>query len=165
VVTRDRQGAEQLAQRYAWAAGAAPNGEASFARLALGAELVARLEAFGRSEAPFECCGIGIGPAGEVAEFHPLLNVHEQPVTRYEIGAADQLRIFLRAEERGWGVTLVFHTHPATEAYPSETDVQLAGWPDAVYAIMSLADLEAADLRAFRIVAREITELTVLTTG
>lgn len=110
-----------------------------------------RLQAFGRTMSPHECCGVGIGPPGEVREFHPVENVHESPVTRYEISAADQLRLYRRAEERGWDVTLVFHTHPATDPVPSATDRALAGWPAAVYAILGLGG-ERADLRAWRIV-------------
>lgn len=117
-----------------------------------------QLEAFGRAMAPNECCGVGIGPPGEVAEFHPVPNTHETPVTRYQIAADDQLRIYKRALERDWDITLVFHTHPATEAYPSATDIGLASWPDAVYAILSLAD-DAPHLRAFRIVDGRVAEL------
>jgi proteasome lid subunit RPN8/RPN11 len=124
-------------------------------------ELWEELVAFGRAEKPKECCGIGIGPTGEVTEFHQLENVHEEPVTRYEISARDQLRLHLHAEDQGWDTTLVFHTHPATEPYPSATDLALAGWPDAVYAIMGLADPDAPILRAYRIVGGEVTELAV----
>ncbi|MBC7643580.1 MAG: M67 family metallopeptidase, partial [Thermoleophilia bacterium] len=127
-------------------------------RLVLPTDLYDRLVAFGQTVAPEECCGIGIGPTGEIAEFHPLVNVHHEPVTRYEASAADQLRLYLRADERGWDTTFVFHTHPATEPYPSVTDVALAAWPDAVYAILGLAN-EQPLLRAYRIIDEVITEL------
>jgi proteasome lid subunit RPN8/RPN11 len=123
-------------------------------------ELLERMVAHGRAWAPKECCAVGIGPVGEVAEFHELDNVHETPVTRYEIASADQLRLHLRCEDEGWDTTLVFHTHPATEPYPSATDLQLAGWPDATYAIMGLAGEEPL-LRAYRIVDGVVTELAV----
>ena len=123
-----------------------------------------RMVAHGRTWAPRECCGIGIGPFGTVAEFHELDNVHETPVTRYEIASRDQLRLHLRAEGEGWETTLVFHTHPATEPYPSATDLALAGWPDAVYAIMGLSG-EAPLLRAYRIVDGIVDELDVAVAG
>lgn len=114
-----------------------------------------------RSTEPEECCGIGIGPVGSVAEFHPLANVHEQPVTRYEIASSDQLHLHLRAEDNEWETTLVFHSHPATEPYPSATDLSLAGWPDAIYAIMGLAGDEP-ELRAFRLRDGQVEELAVV---
>lgn len=116
------------------------------------------LEDFARAAAPLECCGIGIGPPGTVAEFHPLPNVHEQPHTRYEIAADDQLRAYRRALERDWEITLVFHSHPQSEAFPSATDRRLAAWPDAVYAIMSLAE-EPPTLRGFHIADGSVQEL------
>jgi proteasome lid subunit RPN8/RPN11 len=124
-------------------------------------ELWSAMVAHARAAAPEECCAIGIGPAGTVAEFHALANVHEQPVTRYEIDARDQLRLHLRAEVERWETTLVFHSHPATEPVPSITDTTLAGWPDAVYAILSLADPEAPLLRAWSIVDGASRELAV----
>jgi len=156
-----RCSAGSLQAAFGWTAGeGSPAVATATDRLVLPTELTGRLTAFGRALSPAECCGIGIGPAGEIAEFHAVPNVHEQPVTRYEVPAADQLRIYLRAEARGWGITFVFHTHPATEPYPSATDVALAAWPDAVYAIMGLAG-DAPTLRAYRIVDEVVVELPV----
>lgn len=123
-------------------------------------ELLERFVAHAAAAAPNECCGVGLGPTDEVLEFHELDNVHETPVTRYEIAPADQLRLFLQAEDQGWDTTLVFHSHPATEPYPSATDLALAGWPDATYAILGLAGAEPL-LRAYRIRDGVVTELTV----
>jgi proteasome lid subunit RPN8/RPN11 len=144
------------------ATAAPPEGEPG---LVLTPKLWERLQAFGLTEKPQECCGIGLGPVGEVREFHPVENVHEQPVTRYEISSKDQLRLYRRAEEMGWEITLVFHTHPATEPEPSVTDRALAGWPAAVYAILGLAEPSAPKLRAWRILDDAVTELAVQGAG
>ena len=162
MVTADAAAAAAgLQQRFGWTAGESTSITQTQGRLVLPPELSRKLTAFGRTLRPEECVGIGIGPAGTIAEFHALPNVHPEPVTRYEVSAADQLRLYLRADERGWDTTFVFHTHPATEPLPSQTDITLAAWPDAVYAIMGLADPEVPVLRAYRIVDREITELLV----
>ncbi|MCW2949510.1 MAG: Mov34/MPN/PAD family protein [Thermoleophilia bacterium] len=155
---------DSLAALYGWqgegviATASPADGEPG---LSLNPKLWERLQAFGLTEKPHECVGVGLGPRGEVREFHPVENVHEQPVTRYEIAAGDQLRLYRRAEEHGWEITLVFHTHPATEPEPSQTDRALAGWPDAVYAILGLADVARPTLRAWRIVGDQVTELPV----
>lgn len=158
--------AESLAALFGWQGegvrvSAEPEGDAP--GLVLVPRLWERLQAFGLTEQPRECCGVGIGPVGEVREFHPLENVAAEPITRYEISAADQLRIHKRAAARDWDVTLVFHTHPATEPVPSVTDRTLAAWPDAVYAILGLGGADP-DLRAWRIrggVDGEVTQLPV----
>jgi proteasome lid subunit RPN8/RPN11 len=129
--------------------------------LSLTPKLWERLQAFGLTEKPHECVGVGLGPVGEVREFHPVENIHEEPVTRYEISSKDQLRLYRRAEEQGWEITLVFHTHPATEPEPSVTDRSLAGGPAAVYAILGLADPVRPKLRAWQIVDDAVAELAV----
>ncbi|MCW2959830.1 MAG: Mov34/MPN/PAD family protein [Thermoleophilia bacterium] len=138
-----------------------PLGRTTATRFDVSPELWEQLVTLARAEKPKECCGVGIGPVGEVARFHALENVHEEPITRYEISSKDQLRVHLEAEDNGWDVTLVFHSHPATEPYPSATDLALAGWPDAVYAIIGMADPDQPLLRAYRIVDAVITELDV----
>lgn len=154
--------AEDLSARFGWRAsedesagvGTTPSGP-----VVIPAGLREKLLAFASDAAPNECCGIGIGPSGRIAEFHPLPNTHETPVTRYHIAPGDQMRVFKSALERDWDFTLVFHSHPATEPYPSVTDVSLAGWPDAVYIIAGLAG--GPRLRAYRIVGGQISELEI----
>lgn len=155
-----------LEPRFGWSAAEAgePPARVGGGGLHLPASLRERLVAFARSGAPCEVCGVGIGLTGEVAEFCPVANVHESPETRYEIGADDQIRLYRRAVDHGWETTLVFHSHPATEAWPSATDVALAAWPDAVYAIASLAGDEPV-IRAFTIVRGTIAEVEVRDQG
>jgi proteasome lid subunit RPN8/RPN11 len=131
------------------------------AAFAVTAPLWHAMLAHARAAAPEECCAVGIGEPGHVRELHLVPNVHPTPVTRYEIASADQLAVFQRGMEHGWDTTLVFHSHPATEPVPSATDRQLAAWPDAVYAILSLANPVAPLLRAWRISDGAAVELPV----
>lgn len=128
------------------------------------APLWERMQAFGLTMSPSECCAVGIGPIGELREFIPLEKAHEMPVTRCGISVADQLRIHQRCEERGWDVVLVFRTHPASEPEPSPTDRALAGWPGAVYAILGLGEA-APRLRSWRIATGEVVELIAADPG
>lgn len=114
-----------------------------------------------RAAAPEECCAVGIGEPGAVRELHLVRNVHPSPVTRYEIDAADQLAVYQRALARDWDVTLVFHSHPATEPVPSATDRALAAWPDALYAILSLAQPDQPLVRAWRINEANVLEVPI----
>ena len=65
----------------------------------------------------------------------------------------------MEIEKRGWQVAAIYHSHTRSPAYPSQTDVNLAFYPDALYMIVSLQDLEQPELRAFRIVDRQIDEV------
>ncbi len=71
--------------------------------------------------------------------------------------------VFELAESRGDDLSIVYHSHPATEAYPSQTDInianELAGWfPSGIWVITSLAGDEPV-MRAFRIEANAVEEL------
>jgi proteasome lid subunit RPN8/RPN11 len=86
-----------------------------------------------------------------------MSNLDASPVS-YRLDAREQLQAFERIEDEGLELVGIVHTHTHSEAYPSETDVNLAFYPDAAYLIMSLTDRDRPELRAFRIVDEAITE-------
>ncbi|HET8524932.1 MAG TPA: M67 family metallopeptidase [Thermomicrobiales bacterium] len=114
--------------------------------------------AHARAEAPRECCGVIVGPPGDLRELHRLTNTY-QGIDFYEPDAAELYRVYMEADARGWDIQVIYHSHPVSPAYPSPRDVQHAGWPSAVYVICSLEHSEHPRLRAFRIVDEKITEL------
>lgn len=116
-----------------------------------------------RREAPLEACGILGGKDGRAASFHPCRNVEASPI-RYRIDPAEILRIMRLFDASGQDLLAIFHSHPATEAYPSATDVRLAFYPDAYYLILSLAT-EPPILRAFRIREGQVAEYPVERSG
>ncbi|HEV2438847.1 MAG TPA: M67 family metallopeptidase [bacterium] len=104
-----------------------------------------------RTEAPHECCGLLLGRGDAVEEVFPGRNVDETPRTRYVMDPRDQLQAFRLMDERGWDLVGIYHSHPQTAAYPSETDKSRALYPDARYMIVSLMEPEAPHVRAFRL--------------
>jgi proteasome lid subunit RPN8/RPN11 len=109
------------------------------------------LVAHARGEYPNEACALLAGRRNAritVEKVYPLPNAEASP-TFYVVEPRAQLRAMTEMEERDWDLVGIFHSHTATEAYPSRTDVQLAAYPDAAYLILSLADLQAPTLRAF----------------
>ena len=103
---------------------------------------------------PNEACGLiaGTAPAavgGSPIRFLPLTNVAASPY-RYLIDPDEQLRAMLAiddADEMVWGIV---HSHVTSPAVPSDTDVGLAAYPDALYLICSLAG-EQPQVRAWAI--------------
>jgi proteasome lid subunit RPN8/RPN11 len=53
---------------------------------------------------------------------------------------------------------VIYHSHTATEAYPSRSDASIAGWPDAHYLLVSTRDPAVDEIRSFRIVDGAVTE-------
>jgi proteasome lid subunit RPN8/RPN11 len=129
-------------------------------RIALPRSLADAMIAHARAEAPLEACGIVAGREGDPTRFFPAVNAARSPV-RYNIDPQDLLRITLEIERSGEELWGIFHSHPATQAYPSRTDIQLAFYPQAFYLIASLADREHPVLRAFRIRGEQVTEVAV----
>jgi proteasome lid subunit RPN8/RPN11 len=113
--------------------------------------------AHAREERPNECCGIIAGNDGAATQLYRAVNAEQSPY-RYNVDPKDLLRIYRDLEGKGWDVLAIYHSHTATEAYPSPTDVRLAAWPDAYYIIVSLADAANPVVRAFRIQEGQVSE-------
>jgi proteasome lid subunit RPN8/RPN11 len=70
----------------------------------------------------------------------------------------EQLMALLDIEENGWDLGAIYHSHTRTRAYPSATDIGLAAYPDVLQIIVSLADFEHPDIRAYRIHDGQVSE-------
>jgi [CysO sulfur-carrier protein]-S-L-cysteine hydrolase len=117
--------------------------------------LVEEIVAHARADLPNECCGMVGGVDGEARTVYRAENAEASPL-RYSIGARDQFRLMHEIEAAGEDLVGIYHSHTKSAAYPSQTDVNLAGWPDVVYLIVSLADAEVPDLKGFWIRDGEI---------
>jgi proteasome lid subunit RPN8/RPN11 len=123
-------------------------------------EMQRQMIAHALSERPLEACGLIAGRGEEALAFHPTRNALRSPV-RYDVDPRDLLATTLAIEAAGLELWGIFHSHPATEAYPSPTDVRLAHYPDAHYLICSLRRPDAPVLRAFRISGGAIREIAI----
>jgi proteasome lid subunit RPN8/RPN11 len=120
-------------------------------------EIYEELLAHAREDAPNECCGLIGGEDGVAKTVYRARNAEASPL-RYNLDPQDQFRIMTEMEERGEELSAIYHSHTASPAFPSQTDINLAAYPDALYLIVSLADGEN-DLRGFRIEDGEVTEV------
>jgi len=115
-----------------------------------------------REELPYEACGVISGDADKgPVYFYPARNELKSP-TRYHIDPYDLYRIIMDIEEKGHEIWGIFHSHPASEAYPSGTDLDQSYYPEAYYLIASFADAKKPVLRAFRIVDKQVEEIELL---
>jgi [CysO sulfur-carrier protein]-S-L-cysteine hydrolase len=103
-----------------------------------------------REEAPNECCGIVGTRDGQAVSVYPVRNAAASPL-RYEIDPKEQLRVFEVLDDAGLEVGAIYHSHTRSAPEPSQTDINLAFYPDAVYVIVGVAGAED-DVRAWRIV-------------
>ena len=113
--------------------------------------------AHAKEEAPNECCGIIAGVDGRASRLFRARNSEASPY-RYSVDPKDLFRIYRECEENDWNFLAIYHSHTASEAYPSPTDVRLAFWPEAYYILVSLQDSANPVVRAFRILDGAVTE-------
>ncbi len=115
--------------------------------------------AHARRDHPDEACGVVAGPAGSgrAERFVPMLNA-ARSTTFYEFDSADLLALYRDMDERDEEPVVIYHSHTATEAYPSRTDVSLAQEPGAHYVLVSTREPDSVEFRSFRIVDGSVTE-------
>jgi len=120
--------------------------------------------AHARADHPDEACGVIAGPAGSdrPERFIPMINAERSP-TFYRFDSMEQLRVWQEMDERDEEPVVIYHSHTATEAYPSRTDVSYASEPGAHYVLVSTRDPDKAEFRSFRIIDGAVTEEEVRT--
>jgi [CysO sulfur-carrier protein]-S-L-cysteine hydrolase len=111
----------------------------------------------GLREFPNECCGVIAAREGSPVRVIPMKNADASPVT-YRLDGREQLQVFDSMEEEGLELWAIYHSHTHSDAYPSNTDIRLAFYPDARYLLLSLEDREEPALRSFFIRDGEVTE-------
>jgi proteasome lid subunit RPN8/RPN11 len=127
--------------------------------LTISAELRDKIVAHARADHPDEACGVIAGPAGSdrPERFISMLNAERSP-TFYRFDSLEQLRVWREMDDRDEEPVVIYHSHTATEAYPSRTDISYASEPGAHYVLVSTRDEAADEFRSYRIIDGVVTE-------
>src|SRR3954449_5404895 len=115
-----------------------------------------RIVAQARDESPNECCGMIASRDGVAVAVHRATNAAASPL-RYEIDGMEQYRIQSEIEDAGLDLGAIYHSHTRSAPEPSQTDVNLAFYPEALYVIVGLQGDEP-DVRAWSIVDGQVSE-------
>ena len=119
--------------------------------------------AHAKRDHPDEACGIVAGPEGSdrPERFVEMVNAAGSP-TFYEFDSTDLLQLYREMDQRDEEPVVIYHSHPATEAYPSRTAIGLAGEPGAHYGLVSTREHGnnegPVEFRSYRIVDGAVTE-------
>ena len=134
--------------------------------LTISSALYEKIVAHARADHPDEACGVIAGPAGSdrPERFIAMLNAERSP-TFYRFDSLEQLRVWRNMDERDEEPVVIYHSHTATEAYPSRTDISYASEPGAHYVLVSTREPDRAEFRSFRIVDGAVTEEEVRIAG
>jgi proteasome lid subunit RPN8/RPN11 len=115
----------------------------------IGQDLYEELIEHAREEAPNECCGMLGARDGRAVTLYRARNAAASPL-RYEIDGADQYRIQMEMDRSDLELGAIYHSHTRTDPYPSQTDINLAFYPESLYVIVGLAG-DAPLVRAYSI--------------
>src|SRR5580700_8774867 len=127
--------------------------------LTISRDLQAKIIDHARRDHPDEACGVIAGPVGSdrPARFVPMENAERSP-TFYRFDSAEQLRVWREMDDRDEEPVVIYHSHTATEAYPSRTDISYASEPNAHYVLVSTADPDSTPFRSYRILDGNVEE-------
>jgi len=121
-----------------------------------------------RAGVPNEACGILVSDrywsdGGAAVRWVGLRNSAESPY-RYIIDPQEQLKVWMELDDADEVVWAIVHSHVASPARPSQTDIGLAYYPDSLYVVVSLTEMAQPEVRAWSIVDDVVTEVTLLVT-
>lgn len=122
-------------------------------------DLVDAIFEHARRDHPDEACGVIAGPLGSdrPERLVEMLNAERSP-TFYRLDSGEQLKVWREMDAADEEPVVIYHSHTATEAYPSRTDISYASEPGAHYVLVSSRHPDQYELRSYRIIEGEVTE-------
>ncbi|HEV7937503.1 MAG TPA: M67 family metallopeptidase [Solirubrobacteraceae bacterium] len=130
-------------------------------------ELLERILAHAREEAPNECCGVvAVAPASDgrpaqAMRVRAARNIHASP-KRFEIDGKDVIAAINEFDEAGWDIGAIYHSHTHTAPYPSQTDINFAAsWPGVEWIIVGLSDPRMPEIRSYLIEEGTVHEVEI----
>jgi proteasome lid subunit RPN8/RPN11 len=154
---------------------------ADFSRIQIPRAVIDDMIAHAREMDPFECCGLLAGRNGKVSHQYRISNTvarsgqalelfkqanvkrleqlseKTRPMVAYFMDTRELMAAFKDMRQKQLDLLVVYHSHTESPAYPSETDIGLAMYPEAAYLIVSLEDKRKPDLQAYWIKDRQVT--------
>jgi [CysO sulfur-carrier protein]-S-L-cysteine hydrolase len=121
--------------------------------------IVDQIVAHARADHPDEACGVVAGAYGSdrPTRFIAMENAERSP-TFYRFDSMEQLRVWREMDDRDEEPVVIYHSHTATEAYPSRTDISYASEPNAHYVLVSTREPDTIEFRSYKIVDGVVTE-------
>ena len=131
--------------------------------LKIAPEHVDAMIAHAREDHPDEACGVIVGPEGSdvPTRLIRMINAERSP-TFFRFEPEEQFALYKQMSTTGEEIVVVYHSHTATDAYPSRTDISLAAEPQAHYVLISTTETVDGDgpvsVRSYRILEGTVTE-------
>ncbi len=129
-------------------------------KLIISNDLLDKIVSHCKSVYPIEACGILVGKNRVIESIYEMTNIENSTVS-YMMDPEEQFRIMKVIRNDGNDMVAVYHSHPYFSAYPSARDVELAFYSDSAYVIVSLAEKDKPEIKAFEIVEGNVSEIKI----
>lgn len=104
-------------------------------KIEVASSVVGLIERFTQQEHPKEACGILLGLNNRVNRLWPAKNVHEKPITNFEIDPQTLIDVHREMRDQDEEILGYFHSHPKGLAMPSVVDQDRALRNNLLWAI------------------------------
>lgn len=118
-----------------------------------------------QKEYPGEACGILAGKNNTVEKIYKMKNISETPDKFYFMDPEEQLKVFKNIRNLDMEMQAIYHSHVNSAPYPSKSDMEMAFYPECLYLIISLKDMDNPCVRCFKIAGGRIEEDKIIITG
>ena len=106
-----------------------------------------------------EVCGLIGGKDGVPSRCYPVANVATAPQRLFAMDPAQQIAAMRSMRERGEELFAIYHSHPASPAVPSATDLAQANYPETLYLIISLQTRGVLEMQGFALQGKAVKEV------
>ena len=125
--------------------------------LTLSQALLDQVLAHARRDHPDECCGVIAGKDGAATRVIPMENAERSP-TGFSFESGEWLRVYRAVDDADEDLLAVYHSHTATEAYPSRTDVLWAQHNEFAHWLLVSTRSDDDEVRSYTISDGVVTE-------
>ncbi|MFQ5486828.1 MAG: Mov34/MPN/PAD-1 family protein [Gammaproteobacteria bacterium] len=108
-----------------------------------------------------EACGFLAAREGKICNWYPVCNIARDAALHFEMDPREQIAALRRMREAGEDLFAIYHSHPTAPAHPSASDLAEAGYPEALYLIVSLDTQGVLEMRGYRIQEGQVTEVAL----
>ena len=129
------------------------------ASISLPRPLVNELLQHAQGSENFEVCGLISGHENHALRCYRIDNIAADRQHRYQMDPAQQIAAMKTMREHDETLFAIYHSHPGSPAVPSRTDISEAGYPEALYLIISLSTKGVLEMRGFYMSDDDVTEV------
>ena len=111
-----------------------------------------------------EICGLIGAKDSQPVHCYPIQNTAKHPEQQFLLDTKQQIDAMATMRERGEELFAIYHSHPTSPALPSDQDLAIAAYPEAVHLIISLNTKGVLEMRGFKIHHHQAQELRLTLT-